>query len=311
MTTLNIAVMGECMVELQEQKDGLLKRSFGGDTLNTAVYLSRLTKDKDVTVSYVTALGQDAFSREMIEKWQEAGVDTSLVLKLTNKQPGLYHIETDDTGERYFSYWRSDSAAKYLLEQEESANLLDKLYNCDALYLSGITLAILTDTSREVLFTFLDSYRKRGGKVIFDNNYRPQLWESRSEAIANYIRILSNTDIALLTFDDEQDLYGDKELEECILRTTDAGVKELVIKRGSKECLIIENGKQEYVAATKVANVIDTTAAGDSFSGGYLAKRLTGGTATESAHTGHKMAGTVIQYPGAIIPAEAMPEVEL
>jgi 2-dehydro-3-deoxygluconokinase len=61
------------------------------------------------------------------------------------------------------------------------------------------------------------------------------------------------------------------------------------------------------VAATKVDKVVDTTAAGDSFSAGYLAKRLTGGNTEEAAIAGHKLAGTVIQHAGAIIAKQAMP----
>ena len=48
-----IACIGECMVELSEHPDGTLTRGFGGDTLNTALYLARL----GVPVDYVTALG--------------------------------------------------------------------------------------------------------------------------------------------------------------------------------------------------------------------------------------------------------------
>ncbi len=311
MATHNIAILGECMVELQQQPNGLLKQAFGGDTLNTAMYLTRLTKNHAVNVSYVTALGVDPFSQNMIDQWNSEGIDTSLVLRLAQKQPGLYYIETDDTGERYFHYWRSDSAAKYLFDQPESSSLLDKLHSYNGLYLSGITLAILTDSGRQAMFTFLDDYRAHGGKVIFDNNYRPALWQDKETALENYLKMLTKTDIALLTFDDDQALYGDEDLDSCIARTRGAGVGEIIIKRGSKECLVIEGDNAQYVAATKVNQVVDTTAAGDSFSGGYLAHRFTGGSAVRSAATAHKMAGIVIQYPGAIIPAEAMPSIEL
>ena len=40
MKSLDIAIVGECMVELQRQ-DNVIRQGFGGDTLNTAVYLSR------------------------------------------------------------------------------------------------------------------------------------------------------------------------------------------------------------------------------------------------------------------------------
>lgn len=195
-----------------------------------------------------------------------------------------------------------------MFDHAESAALLEKLNGYDAIYLTGITLAILTENGRNELFKLLESF---SGKVFFDNNYRPKLWESQEVAQKWYLKMLSYTDTALLTFDDEQDLYGDEHVEQCIERTTGAGVKELIIKRGGKECLVVDGDNANYVSANVINNVVDTTAAGDSFSAGFLAKRLCGGTAQEAAAAGHAVAGTVIQYSGAIIPAEAMPELSL
>jgi len=309
MTSLKIAILGECMIELQ-QKGELLKRAFGGDTLNTATYLSRLTQQQAMQTSYVTALGFDPFSKDMLAQWQQESIDTSLILQIKEKQPGLYYIETDGTGERTFHYWRNDSAAKYLLDQPESVALLETLLSYDAIYLSGITLAILTDNGRKALLEFLKRFRFQDNKkVIFDNNYRPKLWASQSAAKDAYLKTLQLTDIALLTFDDDQALFGDDSIEDCIKRSQAAGIKEIVLKRGSDDCVIIENGKEIIKVPTKkVNNVVDTTAAGDSFSAGYLAERLNGRSAEESAKAAHIMAGAVIQHPGAIIPASAMPK---
>lgn len=310
MKSFNIAVIGECMVELQKKDDGL-KQTFGGDTLNTALYLSRLTKEHNIKTSYVTALGNDPFSLDMLEKWNAEGIDTSLVKQIDEKQPGLYYIETDETGERSFHYWRNDAAAKYLLDGDDASTLLDKLFSYDALYLSGITLAILTEKGRSALLAFLEEYKKQNGQVIFDNNYRPKLWNSQEEAQSWYLKMLKFTDIALLTFDDEQELYGDTCIEQCIERTTKSGVKEIIIKRGSKDCLVVEADAAHYVAPNPVDNVIDTTAAGDSFSAGFLAKRFCGGNARDAAFAGHCVAGAVIQHQGAIIPKVAMPTLSL
>ncbi|OEF27378.1 sugar kinase [Vibrio rumoiensis] len=308
MTTFNIAVIGECMIELQQSGDFLTQR-FGGDTLNTALYLARL--NKNINTSYITALGQEGFSQNMIDTWSNEGIDTSRILRLENKQPGMYYIETDPTGERSFYYWRNDAAAKYVFDQANSPALIAELTQYDAIYLTGITLAILTEHGREQLFGLLAEVKANGGKVIFDNNYRPKLWESIEEAQQTYLKVLSFTDIALLTFDDEQELYGDDNIEQCIARTQGAGVAEIAIKRGSKDCVIIEHDSIQYVATKPVDNVVDTTAAGDSFSAGYLAKRLGGFSAKESALSGHKVAGTVIQHQGAIIPQDAMPDIGL
>ena len=235
---------------------------------------------------------------------------TELTQRLEHRLPGLYYIETDSTGERTFYYWRNEAAARFWLESTQAQAICAELAQFDYLYLSGISLAILNAASREKLMALLTQCRANGCKVIFDNNYRPRLWASREETQQVYQQMLACTDIAFLTLDDEDLLWGAKPVEEVIHRTQAAGVREVVIKRGAESCLVAIQGEPMLeVPAVKLPKekVIDTTAAGDSFSAGYLAVRLTGGSAEEAAKRGHLTASTVIQYRGAIIPKEAMP----
>jgi len=307
MTRKNIAVIGECMIELSRNENGL-NQGFGGDTLNTAVYLAR--QNKELAVHYVTALGTDTFSNEMLAAWQQENVQTGFIQRMENKLPGLYMIETDARGERTFYYWRNDAAARYWLEGEQAEEVCRQLANFDYLYLSGISLAILTPTGREKLLALLARCRSNGAKVIFDNNYRPRLWTSVDEAQAAYRAILAVTDIAFLTLDDEHLLWGEADAAEVIARTHAAGVAEAIIKRGAEACLVSVAGESlAEVPAQKLpaSLIVDTTAAGDSFSAGYLAVRLSGGSVEEAARRGHLTASTVIQHRGAIIPLCAMP----
>ena len=105
----------------------------------------------------------------------------------------------------------------------------------------------------------------------------------------------------MLTFDDEQAVFGDSDIAQCITRTQALGVAEIVIKRGGQSCLVIGNDGQHEVAAQAVANVVDTNAAGDSFAAGFLSKRLLGADMVSAAQRGHQVAGVVIQHQGAII----------
>ncbi|OVZ78327.1 sugar kinase [Yersinia kristensenii] len=314
MTSKNIAVIGECMIELS-QKGSDLSRGFGGDTLNTAVYVARQVSKQNLNVHYVTALGTDSFSNEMLAAWQQENIDTSLIQRLDNKLPGLYVIETDSTGERTFYYWRNDAAARFWLTSPQADEICQRLEKFDYLYLSGISLAILDSASRQRLLTLLRACRANGGKVIFDNNYRPRLWQSKEETQQAYRDMLTCTDIAFLTLDDEDMLWGEKPIEQVIERTQNLGVSEIVIKRGADSCIVwVKEGFEAHqydVPAVKLSKdkVVDTTAAGDSFSAGYLAVRLTGGSAHDAAVRGHLTASTVIQYRGAIIPLAAMPAV--
>ncbi|WBF45637.1 sugar kinase [Serratia rubidaea] len=309
MTCKNIAVIGECMIELS-QNGAALSRGFGGDTLNTAVYLARQTQRQALNVHYVTALGNDSFSQEMLRAWQQEEIDTTLVQQMADKLPGLYVIETDAAGERTFYYWRNDAAARYWLDGPQADAICHRLAQFDYLYLSGISLAILSADARGKLMALLRQCRANGGQVIFDNNYRPRLWADRDEAQQAYREMLSCTDTAFLTLDDEDALWGALPVEQVVQRTRGFGVREIAIKRGADACLVYLHDETPLeVAAVKLAReqVVDTTAAGDSFSAGYLAVRLSGGTPQQAAERGHLTASTVIQHRGAIIPPAAMP----
>ncbi len=117
--SLRVASIGECMIELRHRSPTELTLAYGGDTLNTAVYLARLTRGSDVQVDYVTALGEDAYSDAMLAMWQSEGIGIDLVARLAGRLPGLYTIRTDERGERSFTYWRSASAARDLLKGEQ------------------------------------------------------------------------------------------------------------------------------------------------------------------------------------------------
>ncbi|GAA5215956.1 sugar kinase [Corallincola platygyrae] len=306
MKAKRVAVIGECMVELKKDGDKL-EQGFGGDTLNTAVYLSRLTHQSSISVSYVTGLGTDPYSREMLKTWQAEHINTDTVYLSEDKLPGLYSIETTPEGERAFYYWRQDSAAKYWLKNQPIERITQTLLQHEFIYISGISLAILPSTCRQTLLKVLDSCRNAGVTIAFDNNYRTALWDDQSTARYWYEKMLQHTDIAFLTYDDEQELWGDNTELQTIVRTQTFGVSEVVIRRGSKDCIVVTREATKYVSAIAVDQVIDTTAAGDSFSAGYLAKRIQGGSSEASALSGHHLAGRVIQHRGAIIPKHAMP----
>ena len=302
-TPNRVAALGECMIEMFRRPDGSLTMGFGGDTLNTAVYLARL----GTPVDYVTALGDDTISEDMIAAWAAEGVGTGHVLRVPNRLPGLYLIETDASGERRFLYWRDRAPARELFALPQTPELSKALEGYGIVYLSGISIAILGEQGRERLFEVLQRVRARGGKVAFDTNWRPRLWPDIETARVAFDRMLRLTDIALPGVTDLLDLYGDADADAVLARVRDAGVSEIVLKLEQPGCVVIENGEAVEVPALKVATVVDTTAAGDSFSAGYLAARLRGEGPADAARAAHRLAAAVIQHRGAIIPREAMP----
>jgi 2-dehydro-3-deoxygluconokinase len=311
MAVIRVASIGECMIELRHRSATTLELAYGGDTLNTAVYLARLTGDRDVRVDYVSELGDDAYSDGMLAMWQEERIGIDLVARLPGRLPGLHTIRTDARGERSFTYWRSASAARDMLRGERAEQVAAALAGYDLLYLSGITLSILDPSQRAALVALADAVRADGGRVAFDGNYRPVGWPDADAARAAFDEMLERVDIALPTLDDEQALFGVKDARESAERLHGRGVAEVAIKLGQRGCFLSSAQFTGEIPTEPVDVVVDSTAAGDSFNAGYLGARLLGADPPRAGRLGNRLAARVIAYPGAIIPAAAMTDIRL
>lgn len=308
MLNKTVGFLGECMVELKGSPQKGITQGYAGDTLNTALYFNRLLKATGVKTQYITALGIDAFSCHMLEFIQHEDIKTDFVLRHKDKLPGIYAINVDANGERSFSYWRDQAAAKFYFDEHLNAQTFQALSQLDALYLSGISLAILPDAGLSRLFDLIDSIKANGGAIYFDNNFRPKLWPDLVGARAVYEKVLKQTDVALLTLDDEALLFGCNTAEAVLERLAPLNIPEIVIKQGKDACIIASLGDKVSVNAQRIDTPIDTTAAGDSFGAGYLASRMAGGDVCMAAQAGHRLAAAVIQFEGAIVPEINMPK---
>ena len=299
---MRAASIGECMVEFHRRPDGGYGRGWGGDTLNAAVYLARL----GIPTDYVTLLGDDPLSREMLAGWAAEGVGTGLVGRVPGRLPGLYLIETDARGERTFLYWRSAAPVRELMARRGPSLAVD-LADHALVYLTGVTLSLFDEDGRTALGEVLAALRGRGCRVAFDGNYRPSGWPDPARAREAFTAMLRRTDIALPTFEDEAALFGDASPQVTIARLRAAGVAEVAVKRGAEPCLVADGTTVVEVAVPRPVAPVDTTAAGDSFNAGYLAARLQGEPPRLAAARGLLLAAEVIRHRGATIPRSAMP----
>ena len=301
-----VALIGECLIELNGAPFGALQQSFGGDSLNTALYLSRLAR-ASIEVKYITVVGMDVLSDGMVQRWGAEGINTTLTLRDPARQPGLYLIQVDSRGERTFLYWRRESAARYLLQHPGYAHVATELAAADMIYLSGISLAILPDEDRARLIDQLRRLAAAGTAVAFDTNYRPALWPSTDSARAASLAMIPATRLLFVTYDDEQQLWGDRSPEAALRRLHGAQAAFVVIKLGAAGCLYSDGATVVKIAAAPVAMITDTTAAGDAFNAGFLAAWLQDHDPEACCRAATALASVVIQHRGAIIPASATP----
>lgn len=305
---IRIASIGECMIELSGRDGATWRQGFAGDTLNTLWYLRALSPDSAST-DYVTAFGDDPFSQEQIAflKQNDIGIAHSPVIP--GKVPGLYAITLDDTGERSFTYWRRDAAARLLADDRDA--LAASLSGAGLIYFSGITLAILDDEARDTLLAIVEQARNADTAVAFDPNYRSRLWSDRASARAAMAAGYRSATIVLPTFDDEQALFGDETPADTVARIRDHGPGEIVVKTGGSDALLAVDLATQPVAPPQIVEPLDTTGAGDSFNGGYLAARLAGRNPRDATLFAHTVACRVIRHHGALVPMADLADLRL
>jgi 2-dehydro-3-deoxygluconokinase len=299
---MRVVCIGECMVEFLRQDDGLWRQGFAGDSLNVAWALRALLP-ADAKVDYLTRVGTDALSEAMLEMLRTAGIGTGMITREPKRTVGLYTIQTDLDGERSFAYWRSDSAARGLAE--DARHLAAALAGADLVYLSGITLAILPPPDRDRLMAALGERGTRPFLVAFDPNIRPRLWPDPAAAADAVTLMAGLAEILLPTHDDEAAAFGDADAGATLARYRTLGVPEVVVKDGKQPTRYDCDGEAGMISVTP-ALAVDTTGAGDSFNGAYLAARLRGTGVTDAVAQAQRVSAAVVGQRGAVVAADAL-----
>jgi 2-dehydro-3-deoxygluconokinase len=294
---MRFVTIGECMMELRQAGDGRLTPGFAGDALNSAFY-ARRTLPSNWTVEFLTAFGIDRISQDMRANIEDMGIETSGSPTIPDRQSGLYMIHLDK-GERSFSYWRSHSAARLLAR--------DRNRFCEALSLakvvlfSGITLAILEGDDAEFMLEHMSELRQAGVTVAFDPNIRPNLWPDKARMRDLIGRAAHVVSLVLPSYDDEAKHFGDADVAATLRRYRDCGASLVVVKNGSGAVRLSAPELDIAVPARAVPDLVDSTGAGDSFNGIFLARLALGDSPRDAARHAVRGASVVIQRHGALV----------
>ena len=289
---IDLLCIGEAMAELRQApgQDGFVV-GFAGDTYNTAVYAKRCLGTNG-SVGFMSRIGSDPLSKALLATAQAEGLDTRTISQDDQYNLGLYSVSTDAAGERSFHYWRNQSAARRLPTEDVS--------RARVIYLSGITMAILSPEQRQNLIRTLRRVKGQC-EIAYDSNYRPKLWESRQVAQAVTEQMWELADLAFPSTDDEMALFNDASEDSVVARFEQGRFAACTLKRAARGPLSLTH-KGPLPAFLPASNVVDTTAAGDSFNGGYLAARLSGQGEADCLLAGHELAARIVGVSGAIEP---------
>ena len=303
----SMVFFGECMLEHRADGD----MSFAGDTFNTAWYLSQFNKDQTcLALQYASAIGDDEASSNLALLLQQERLESPYLITVQDKKLGQYWVKLDENSERHFEFDRLNSPVRQYFKQDQSLLAALRHKQFDAIYLSGITLAVLCPEQRTQLISALRQFKQRGGVIFFDNNYRAALWQTETpKKWFQQLMVLAN--VAFLTDEDEYTVYGTQCVNSIIQHhfRQDLAPSMLVIRCGSAPCVIaVSPNDLLKIPPKKIVTelIIDTTAAGDAFAAGFLARVLQGETFENAAKFAHRLAAQVIQYHGAIMPKDKL-----
>lgn len=294
---MRIVCAGEAMIELVPTgADCEYRRSFAGDTFNTAWYLAQI--HPDWSIDYLTTVGRDRLSEDFCSFVRRAGIGTEHIARHETRSLGLYLIELQE-GERSFQYWRERSAARLLAD--DPVALAAAFAGADMIYFSGITLAILADDARKRFFSALDMAQSKGARIAFDPNLRPRLWPDLDEMRSVITQGARLADIVLPSFDEEAHFFGDATPDATIARYQSAGSKAVVVKNGDGPIHFTGGQSQEPIFPRAVSEVVDTTAAGDSFNAAFIAGHLSATDAKSAIEAACRLSSYVISARGALV----------
>lgn len=298
-----LLAIGECMVELVPSGVGQCKQSFAGDTYNALVYAKRF--ENTLNCELFTAVGCDVLSSNMLKALQQEDISTKNVITTPNYNVGIYAISTDSQGERSFDYWRNQSAAKHMMELYAEASFDLGLRKSDWVFFSGISIGILDDSSKHRLLSLLADLQKQGCTIAFDPNYRARMWKSKAHAIEWLERAYAISNVVLPGLEEHQVLFGHQTCHEIVQYCAQFDIEEIVIKAGKAGMYVYcQQELKGSHAFTPAAKQVDSTAAGDSFAGTYLAARMSASTVQKALEMADKVASLVVQYQGAILPLD-------
>jgi 2-dehydro-3-deoxygluconokinase len=292
---IDIVCMGEAMVEFtrmnRSKSEALYIRGLGGDTSNCAISAAR----QGVKVAYLSAVGDDQFGKIAIDTWLTEGIDVSQVFVDPNSPTGIYFIDPVPKG-RNFTYYRAGSAASRMSSISSSQTILSRTA---ILHLSAITQAI-SIAPNEPSFEAIDIVKKNGGRISYDTNLRLNLW-GLEEARRVINKTLTQADILLPSLDEAQILTGLDNKEDILNFYLQFEPEILALKCGSEGAIVIFEGRKEYIPALNV-NAIDTSGAGDTFAGAFLAQIIQGESPFEAARFAVVASGISVQGYGAMAP---------
>ena len=269
----------------------------GGKGANQAVAAARLGAD----VTFIAKLGQDVFGDKALEGYHKEGIDTNWIRRDPQQATGVALILVDDNGENLISV---ASGANLFLSVEDVSKAGDVIEAAD------IVVSQL-ETPMETLVFTAELAAKHGVPMILDPAPAPET-PLPSELLSKLYCIKPNENEAYrLTGVEVTDAKSAQKAADVLL---EKGARSVIVTLGTQGALVCERNSQGagrgVLVPAHVVKAVDTTAAGDCFSGALAVGLASGMSLVDAARLGVKASALSVMKLGAQPSLPTMQEVE-
>lgn len=279
---VQIVTVGEVLIDLTQigvSSNGVreLAANPGGAPANVAVAASRL----GARTAFVGCVGKDTFGESLRETLEQDGVDIGGLQTHGTIPTTLAVVTVNEGGERSFTFYRKPGADIRL----ERATIPERLINGAAVLHFG-SVSLTDEPSRSATLDAAKDAKAAGALITYDPNYRPALWHSEAEAVAEMRGPLPLVDVLKIS-DEEMELLSDKTTpEEAAKKLNAAGIPLVLITLGPDGVYYRYKTDWDVLEGTVPGfqvTVADTNGAGDTFFGAFLSRLVqrTPGTGTD------------------------------
>ena len=292
----DILALGEALIEFARVPDAadgrpLYRQGFGGDTSNAIIAAAR----QGARTGYLSSVGDDPFGLALLDLWSRENVDTGTVIVKPQDPTGVYFVQPHPSG-RQFSYARRGSAASHYGPDDLPA---DAISQAQVLHVSALSQAI-SPSMRAAVRKAAEIAKEHGVLVSYDTNLRLNLW-ALDVARATIFDFLPLADIVFPSDDEAAQLTDTQDEGAMLDRFAQHGARAVILKRGARGPVLQVDGTRKEFAVPTV-DAMDSTGAGDSFAGSWLAYYLETGNPDIATDRAAAVAAVTVSGLGAVDP---------
>lgn len=235
-------------------------RVAGGAPANVVGAVTKL----GISSKFLTKLGDDPFGDYIVEVLQEAGIDTSHIVRDKEGETALAFVSLASDGNRDFKFYRKNSADLLYRAEDIEDTILD---DCKMIHFCSIDL--VESPMKEAHRKLIHMAMEKNVFISFDPNLRFSLWDDLDQLKATVNEFIPYADILKISDEELEFITGYTNIEDAVPGLLEGRVKYIIYTKGKDGAQIYtKNGMVE--APGYSVEVRDTTGAGDSFIGAFL-----------------------------------------